>query len=568
MEWKIWFIIIANILWALIPVPAVQLFVTYSVFIVFLLRFFFSGVIILFFSLILAVAYKRKHPDFSLKVFYQYIRSPNQDYRNMSQLSYIAILGSIGITFQIVFYFFSFKFLGVIVTVIGFPLSLILVTFFSRETMDFFKGVYLGVLVIAAILVGVGRFDVAADQLMNPAGWLSLIIFTLSMTFLMNQMVKDPLNPWETELVIKTNNFYRILRTLIKVGVLFLISCVFIFPIAGLFTLFPPDSGFQQDAVLFWTQLNQLWPLFISPQGLFLIFGATVVPWSLLFIAEAYWPRSNLPFDTWSSILAILEPIGSIIFGVLIIGEQFPIEFLFIVMVLLGLSILLRYVHETSDKVLAYVGLKLVPQQEKQVFQELFHMKNVETIYSVVGDFDLILFIRAMNVVEFNRMVREQEDESIPDEVPIAEETASDTLEQEFLGELERFKAWISSRSYLQGDLDTAGTMVTSLATIFAKIRSPLSEVESDLQAKLKKISTAELYKKVPPEFLPAGVRKALYRLIKGKLEKNDYYHLKKLQEAAESAAKTHQIYQVILELIDRAKFKAKLSKKKVNPNT
>src|SRR5271157_1675370 len=83
----------------------------------------------------------------------------------------------------------------------------------------------------------------------------------------------------------------------------------------------------------------------------------------------------------------------------------------------------------------------------------------------------------------------EQDDESISDEAPAADEPASDAIEKEFLGELERFKAWISSRSYLKGDLDTAGTMVTSLATIYGKIRNPPNENESDLQAKLKKIS-------------------------------------------------------------------------------
>ncbi|HMF33718.1 MAG TPA: Lrp/AsnC ligand binding domain-containing protein, partial [Candidatus Lokiarchaeia archaeon] len=357
---------------------------------------------------VLMIWYKHSHPDFSMKVFFQYLRSPNRDYRNLSQLSYFTILGGIGITLQIIFFFYSFKFLGVVVTVIGFPISLLLVTIFSRETMDFFKGIYLAVLVIATILIGVGRFDVAADSLMNPAGWLSLIIFTLSMTFLMNQMVRDPLNPWETELIIKTHSFYKILRPLIKTGCMFLIAAAFAFPIAGLFMLFPATSVFQQDAAKFWGQLSDLGPLFISSQGFFLIFGATVIPWSIFFVTQAYWDRESLPFDTWGSILAILEPLGSIFFGVLIIQEQFPLIYLFVVMLLLTLSILLRYVHETSDKVLAYVGVRLVPQQEKQVYEDLFHLKDIITIYSVVGDFDLILFVRAMNVLEFNKLVREK----------------------------------------------------------------------------------------------------------------------------------------------------------------
>lgn len=408
MEWKIWFIIIANIFWAFIPIPVTQLLNNYSVFTIFLLRFFFSGVILLLLSVVLMLAYKRNHPDFSMKVIWEYIRSTNSEYRNLSQLSYLVILGSIGITLQIVFYFFSFQFLGVIVTIIGFPICLILVTLFSRESMDLFKGIYLAVLVIGTILVGVGRFDVDPTRLMNPEGWLSLIIFTLAMTFFMNQMVKDPLKTWETQLIIKTKNFYKILRTLVKIGILFLISSVMVFPLAGFFLLFPAASDFQLSAVSFWGQIGQLWSLSISSQGLFLIFGATVIPWVLFFIAGAYWPRSSLPFDTWGSILAILEPIGNILFAVIIIRESFPPIYMFIVILLMTLSILLRYVHETSDKVLAYVGLKLVPQAEPEVFHELFHIKDIVTIYSVVGDYDLILFVRAMNIVEFNRLIRDK----------------------------------------------------------------------------------------------------------------------------------------------------------------
>ncbi|HMF29903.1 MAG TPA: hypothetical protein VKK79_00700, partial [Candidatus Lokiarchaeia archaeon] len=115
MQQKIWLIVLVNLLWALIPVPVIQLFATYSVFIVFLLRFFYSGVIILIISFVLMIWYKHSHPDFSMKVIFQYLRSPNRDYRNLSQLSYFTILGDIGITLQIIFFFYSFKFLGVVV---------------------------------------------------------------------------------------------------------------------------------------------------------------------------------------------------------------------------------------------------------------------------------------------------------------------------------------------------------------------------------------------------------------------------------------------------------------------
>ena len=143
--------------------------------------------------------------------------------------------------------------------------------------------------------------------------------------------------------------------------------------------------------------------------------------------------------------------------------------------------------------------------------------------------------------------------------IPMADQEEEESTDaetgNEFLNELDRFKTWISTRTYLKGDFDTAGTMVTALAHIYAKIRDlPLENVHKS-QSKLQNITTIELYKRVPPDFLPENERKALFRLIKGKVEKKDYYHLKALQGAADQAAKTHQIYKVILEIIDRANY-------------
>ncbi len=120
-------------------------------------------------------------------------------------------------------------------------------------------------------------------------------------------------------------------------------------------------------------------------------------------------PRSALPFDTWSSIVSIVEPAGSVIFGVLIINEQFPYDYLFLVVFLLSLSILLRYVHETSNKVIAYVALSFVPQREKEVYRDLYQIKAIQSISSVVGDYDVILFIQSNSIVAFNKIHRKLE---------------------------------------------------------------------------------------------------------------------------------------------------------------
>ncbi len=143
-----------------------------------------------------------------------------------------------------------------------------------------------------------------------------------------------------------------------------------------------------------------------------------------------------------------------------------------------------------------------------------------------------------------------------------------ENLEEEFLAELERLKAWITPRTYLKADLETAGTMVSGIATIYKKIKGAEEPKSADFQSKIHAISTKELYQKVPQDFLPDPSRRALIRLIQGKPEPKDSYQIRKILQEAEVSSKTNQLYQIILELIDRAKFKAKLAKKKSNQIT
>ncbi len=141
------------------------------------------------------------------------------------------------------------------------------------------------------------------------------------------------------------------------------------------------------------------------------------------------------------------------------------------------------------------------------------------------------------------------------------EATPAESLEQEYLAELERLKAWITPRTYLKADLDTAGTIISGIATIYHKLKGSEEQERGDLQAKIRATSTKELYQKVPIDFLPDPARRALIRLIQGKPEQKDSYQIRKIQKDAEAALKTTQIYHIILELIDRAK----MAKKKVN---
>ncbi|OLS13236.1 MAG: hypothetical protein RBG13Loki_3147 [Promethearchaeota archaeon CR_4] len=150
----------------------------------------------------------------------------------------------------------------------------------------------------------------------------------------------------------------------------------------------------------------------------------------------------------------------------------------------------------------------------------------------------------------------------------VEKKTPEESLEQDFLAELERLKTWISPRTYLKADLDTAGTMICAIATIYNKFKTSREGEEPDLQAKLYATSTKQLYQRVNPDFLPDISRRALLRLLDGKPEPKDSYQIRKIQNDAQQAIRKAQTFQVLLELIDRGKFKVKSEKKKVNPSS
>ena len=172
---------------------------------------------------------------------------------------------------------------------------------------------------------------------------------------------------------------------------------------------------------------------------------------------------------------------------------------------------------------------------------------------------DAILKIKIRKILDSPK--KSQQKPEVVEETEIEEkQTPADTLKQEFLAELERLKAWITPRTYLKADIDTAGTMISAIAMIYSKLKASGESNETDFPAKLHATSTKTLYQRVSPDFLPDTPRRALLRFLQGKSESKDTYHIRKIQTEAEEAFRKAKTFQIILELIGRAK----IVKKKV----
>ena len=157
--------------------------------------------------------------------------------------------------------------------------------------------------------------------------------------------------------IINKNRIYKIIRLLFKISIIFLMGIILMFPFLIIIYMIPLPTELHVEIGNFFRELPVFWQYFSRWEISFLIIFATILPFSLLFLSRVNWSAYNLTYSQWSSILTIIEPIGGIFFGVLIVNEYFPSGYLTIVLLLLIISILLRYAHETKNKVNAIIIL-------------------------------------------------------------------------------------------------------------------------------------------------------------------------------------------------------------------
>ena len=153
---NILFLIIANILWSLIPVIVLGLFDEFSIITIIFLRFFFSAIVLLSLAIIFVFINNKytSNERIGFKELFQFTISKNKDFFNLRYIYYIAILGFIGILLQLIFFFLALKYTTISLTMIGFLISIIMVAIFvhKSEKLDLFKMLYLLVLIFSIVI--------------------------------------------------------------------------------------------------------------------------------------------------------------------------------------------------------------------------------------------------------------------------------------------------------------------------------------------------------------------------------------------------------------------------------
>ncbi|TXT56378.1 MAG: conserved membrane protein of unknown function [Promethearchaeota archaeon] len=408
-------IIVASLLWSLVPIFVAGLFETTSIIMIIFLRFLVSG-IILFIIAVFLVFLNNKKAGFarlSVKVILKSTLTRNEQFFNVRYLTYFSLVGFFGIILQIIGYFFALKITSVSLTMVGFQLSIIIVAFYEHgvklERLDIFKVLYLIILIFSiSLIIFVKAQEIEATSPEEFAiGGVYIALFALCISFLNIGMVKDTTSETELKLMNKNQN-YKIIRMLFKVSLMFLLGIALLIPFTLFVLIIPLEINLYLEVISFFEQFKRLWSILISWQMILLIIFSTIIPYLLMFIANVNWIPYNLTYSQWNSILNIIEPAGALLFGVIFTDEEFPLGYLIIILFLLIISILLRYINESRNKINAYI---LIGQEQgflQQIQLQLLKVDGVQKVASLIGKHDIIVDIKTNSIRDVYRLINEE----------------------------------------------------------------------------------------------------------------------------------------------------------------
>ena len=324
----------------------------------------------------------------------------------MRNIFYFAILGYFGIILQLVFFFLALKLTTISLTMIGFQLSIIIVAFYEKksEKLDLFKILYLIVLIFS---IGIIIF-VKAEQsgfTITSTGFLYIILFSVCLTFFHIVSAMDKMRRRELEIINRNEN-YKIPRLLVKISFMFFTGIALMFPVFLILNLFQTDLS--SEIHQFFYELTIIPIILLRWEIIVLILFTTIIPYFLLFTAFAKWNPYSLTFRQWSSILSTIEPIGGILFGVLFGVETFDTLFLAVVLFLLILSLLLRYVHESINKVNALIAINLKRGNLERFPIKLLKYDGIISVQCLGGKYDMLLNIKSNSLRDIYYLVNEE----------------------------------------------------------------------------------------------------------------------------------------------------------------
>jgi hypothetical protein len=215
-----------------------------------------------------------------------------------------------------------------------------------------------------------------------------------------------------TELKLHRNNpNYQLIRTIFKLASVMVLTAITTIPTVWFISVLNISDQLNTMSLQFFSDFSRYGTLIIDIDFLIITLGATLIPYLIYFYLEAKWESGNLAFQNWVSILGLLEPVFSLIFGIWLLKEEFmPFAFI-IILILTAAAIIMRYIDETENKIIAFILIKEKVINTHEHFKKLFELKDCVSIHSVIGANDFIMEVKLSSQKRFYKLIKQK----IPD---------------------------------------------------------------------------------------------------------------------------------------------------------
>lgn len=353
-----------------------------------------------------------------IRTYIQYLKNPNPKFFNRSQFFYLIILSIFGMTLHVIFFFLALETLGAAVSMIGFPIGILMIAIYvsatGEEEVTAFKILY-----ISLLLVVIWIFFFVYSEQSKISGMESTFTF---MEFLYAPLFgvflgvfyigseKDRYHTPELKF-IRHNPDYKIIRMIFKVATFMIITSVGTVPIVWILSLFESTETVNTACVQFFEDFSRYGDLLIDPDFLLISLGSTFIAYVLYFYLEGTWDQTSLPFENWVSILGLLEPVFSLIFGVWLLGEEFMELGFVMIIVLTAAAIIMRYIDETENKQIVLILIKYRKGKLRDYFRALFELRDCQAVHTALGNYDFIMEVKVSSQKRMYKLTKQK----IPD---------------------------------------------------------------------------------------------------------------------------------------------------------
>jgi drug/metabolite transporter (DMT)-like permease len=403
-------LIFINLLWGFIPIPAIGLFSRYSLFTILLMRFLCAGILMFLVAFMLALKANKKNPKLKqeykigFRKYLEYIKSPNSKFFKKSQFLYLALLSMFGMTFQIIFFFLALNPIGILLIAIFASVS-------GEEDVTPFKILYIALLMVVIWIFFFVYSEQAkamgADAAYSFFEFLYAPLFGIFLAIFYAGSEKDRYSEAELKM-IRHNSNYKLIRMIFKVATIMVLTSIFTIPVVWILSFMPTSESIHAMVLQFFDDFSRYASLFSDLDFIIISFGATFVPYVIYFYLEGTWESSNLAFENWVSILGLLEPVFSLIFGVWLLKEQFmPFGFVMIIILTIA-AIIMRYIDETENKIIAILLIKHKKVHIGDFFKSLYELRDCQSVHTALGPYDFIMEIKLSSQKRFYKLIKQK----------------------------------------------------------------------------------------------------------------------------------------------------------------